>query len=86
MLCAEIVHADVRIDNVLCDGEGSAILCDFSAASPCGHSNFVFPDLPLPINGPSPVLPEASDMFATASLIFQMSMALLPSFSLREEN
>lgn len=57
-----IVHADVRIANVLVDDQLSAILCDFSAASPCGEPNPIFPDLPLPINGPSPILSEASDM------------------------
>ncbi|KAL4959247.1 uncharacterized protein BDV14DRAFT_205860 [Aspergillus stella-maris] len=75
-----IVHADVRSDNVLCDGKGSAILCDFSAASPCGHPILFFPDLPPPINDPSPVLSEASDMFALASLIFQMEHGCAPEF------
>jgi serine/threonine protein kinase len=67
-----IVHADVRIDNVLGDDQLSAILCDFSAASPCGVPMPIFPELPLPINGPSPILSEASNMFALASLMFQM--------------
>lgn len=67
-----IIHADIRIDNILFDDHGSAILCDFSAASPCGEPNHVLPDLPLPINGPSPTLSEASDMFAMASLISQL--------------
>jgi hypothetical protein len=44
------VHADVRVDNVLFDDQHSAILCDFSAASPCGQPNPVFPDLPLPVS------------------------------------
>lgn len=65
-----IAHADVRIDNVLFDEHDRAILCDFSAASPLGQPNPVFPDLPLPINGPSPTLSEATDMFAMWSLIF----------------
>ncbi|KAJ5930005.1 hypothetical protein N7466_005498 [Penicillium verhagenii] len=77
-----IVHADVRVDNVLFDDQFSAILCDFSAASPCGQPNLVFPDLPLPINGPSPILTEASDMFALASLIFQMEHGFAPGLSL----
>lgn len=35
-----IVNADIRIDNVLSDdNNGSAILGDFSAASPCGQAN-----------------------------------------------
>lgn len=76
-----IVHADVRIDNVLFDDQDMAILCDFSAASPCGQPNPVFPDLPLPLNGPSATLSEASDMFAMASLIFQMEHGAAPGLS-----
>lgn len=76
-----IVHADIRIDNVLSDEQGSAIICDFSAASPCGQPNLVFPDLPLPVNGPSPTLSETSDMFAMASLIFQMEHGAAPKLS-----
>lgn len=77
-----IVHADIRIDNVLFDDHGSAIHCDFSAASPCGQPNMVFPDLPLPVNGPSPTLSEASGMFAMASLIFQIEHRAAPELSL----
>jgi serine/threonine protein kinase len=77
-----IVHADVRVDNVLFDDQFSAILYDFSAASPCGQPNPVFPDLPLPVNGPSPILAEASDMFALASLMFQMEHGFTPDLSL----
>lgn len=76
-----IVHADIRIDNILSDEQGSAILCDFSAASPCGHPNLVSPNLPLPVNGPSPTLSETSDMFAMASLIFQMEHGAAPKLS-----
>lgn len=76
-----IVHADVWVDNVLFDDRCSAILCDFSAASPCGQPNLVFSDLPLSVNGPSPVLSEASDMFALASLIFFMEHGSAPELS-----
>ncbi|PYI31104.1 hypothetical protein BP00DRAFT_183351 [Aspergillus indologenus CBS 114.80] len=67
-----IAHADLRIDNILMDEEGRAILCDFSAASPFGQSNPSFPDLPLPVNGPSPALSEVTDIFAMGSLIFHI--------------
>ncbi|PLB50738.1 kinase-like protein, partial [Aspergillus steynii IBT 23096] len=77
-----IVHADIRTDNILFDDHDSAILCDFSAASTCGQDNLVFPHLPLPINGPSPILSEASDMFAMASLIFQMEHGAAPELSI----
>ncbi|PYI31500.1 kinase-like protein [Aspergillus indologenus CBS 114.80] len=76
-----IAHADIRIDNILFDHHGSAILCDFSAASPFGQTNLVFPDLPLPVNGPFPTLSEASDMFAMASLIFRMEHGAAPELS-----
>lgn len=76
-----IVHADVRVDNVLFDDRSSAILCGFSAASPCGQPNLVFPNLPLPVNGPSPILSEGSDMFALAPLMFHMEHGFTPELS-----
>ncbi|CDM28640.1 Tyrosine-protein kinase, active site [Penicillium roqueforti FM164] len=53
-----IVHADIRIDNILFNNRGSAILCGFSTASPFSQPNLVISDLPLPVNGPSPNLSE----------------------------
>lgn len=76
-----IAHADVRVENVLFDEYDRAILCDFSAASPFFQPNPVFPDLPLPINGPSPTLSEATDMFAMGSLIFQVEHGAKPELS-----
>ncbi|KAI2790355.1 hypothetical protein POX_d05865 [Penicillium oxalicum] len=81
------VHADVRVDNMLFDDQFSAILCDsilcdFSAASPCGQPNPVFPYLPFPVNSPSPTLSKASDMFALASLMFHMEHGFTPQLSL----
>lgn len=73
------------MDNVLLDERSSAVLCDFSAASPRGQPNLVFPDLPIPVNGPSPTLSEASDMFAMASLIFQMEHGAAPELSFENE-
>ncbi|OGM39925.1 hypothetical protein ABOM_011361 [Aspergillus bombycis] len=78
-----IVYADVRIDNILVHNKASAILCNCNAASPRGQPNLVFPGLPLPVAGPSPVLSEASDMFAMASLIFQMEHGAAPQLSLQ---
>lgn len=76
-----IAHGDVRIDNVLFDHQGSALLCDFSAASPFGQLNLIVPDLPLPVNGPSPILSEATDIFAMGSLIYQVEHGIRPELS-----
>ncbi|CAG8429867.1 unnamed protein product [Penicillium salamii] len=72
-----IAHADIRIDNVLFEHD-RVILCDFSATSPLGQSNPVFPDAPLPVNGPSSTLSEATDMFAMGSFIFQLEHGAKP--------
>ncbi|KAJ5302213.1 hypothetical protein N7508_007076 [Penicillium antarcticum] len=77
-----IAHADVWIDNILLDSQGSAILCDFSAASPFGQVNFVFEDMPLPVSGPSPTLSEATDIFAMGSLIFEIEHGTRPNLSI----
>lgn len=76
-----IEHADVRIENILLNEQDYPILCDFSAASPFGQPNLVFPDLPLSINGPCPTLSVVTDMFAMASLIFQMEDGAKPELS-----
>lgn len=77
-----ITHADIRVDNVLLDEQDGIILCDFGAASPFGQPNLVFPDLPLPVNGPSPNLSEATDMFALGSFIFEMERGSKPELLL----
>ena len=67
-----IVHADIRVNDVFFHKKDSAILCDLSASSPLGEPNLVYPDLPLPVNSPSPTSSEATDMFIMGSLIFQI--------------
>ena len=78
-----IAHSDLRIDNVLFDHHGHAFLCDFSAASPFGQ--FIparpLPDFPVPINGLSEVVSDATDRFAMGSLIFQMEHNSIPKLS-----
>jgi len=78
-----IAHSDLRIDNVLFDHHGHAFLCDFSAASPFGQFNPArpLPDLPVPINGLSEVVSDATDRFAMGSLIFQMEHNTNPKLS-----
>lgn len=72
-----IVHADVRVDNILSDDQDSPLLCDFSAASPCGQPDWASPDLPLLINGPSPTLSEAIHLVCLIIWLF-CCLALLP--------
>ena len=81
-----IAHSDVRIDNVLFDQYGYAFLCDFSAASPFGQSNPARPrpDLPVPINGLSKIVSDATDRFAMGSLIFQMEHKTGPKLSVAD--
>jgi serine/threonine protein kinase len=82
-----IAHSDVRMDNVLFDHRGHAWLCDFSASSPFGHPNpaLPHPDLPVPINGLSEAVSDATDRFAVASLIFQMELGTKPEFSVDDD-
>ncbi|KAF2253517.1 hypothetical protein BU26DRAFT_450388 [Trematosphaeria pertusa] len=78
-----ISHSDVRIENVLFDTQGRALLCDFSASCPFGYPNLAYPrpDLPIPLNGPAKTISDATDRFAMASLIFQMETGTQPELS-----
>ncbi|OJI80946.1 hypothetical protein ASPTUDRAFT_58302 [Aspergillus tubingensis CBS 134.48] len=71
-----IVHADVRMDNLLLDEHDRVILSNFSASSPLGAPN----DVSL-INGSSRTLSEKTDMFAMGSLIYQMEHGAKPELS-----
>lgn len=81
-----VAHSDLRIDNLLFDQHGHAFLCDFSAASPFGHSNPArpTPGFPVPINGLSEVVSDATDRFAMGSLIFQMEQITSPKLKVAE--
>jgi serine/threonine protein kinase len=78
-----IAHSDLRLDNVLFDQRGRALLSDFSAASPFGKPNPALPraGLPVPLNGLSEVVSAATDRFAMGSLIFQMEHGMKPTLS-----
>ncbi|KAL4892566.1 hypothetical protein BDV59DRAFT_202684 [Aspergillus ambiguus] len=73
-----IAHADLRMENMVFDARGGAVLCEFSAATPFGEPNHVFPGQPVPLNGPAPTLSDATDRFAMGSLIFQMEHGVAP--------
>lgn len=71
------------MDNILFDGQTLAMLSDFSASSPFGHSNPALPhtNLPVPVNGLSGFVSDATDRFAVALLIFQMETGTKPDLS-----
>lgn len=79
-----ITHSDLRIENILFSPEGRAFLCDFSASCPFGQPNpaYPHPDLPVPINGLSEIVSDATDRFAMGSLIFQMEHGSRPNLSI----
>ncbi|KJZ76306.1 hypothetical protein HIM_04388 [Hirsutella minnesotensis 3608] len=78
-----IAHADLRADNVLLDGLGRAILCDFSASRPFNKPNpaHLNSDSQIPINGLSELVSSATDMFAMATLIFHLETGHRPCLS-----
>jgi serine/threonine protein kinase len=82
-----IAHSDLRIDNILCDRQGHALLCDFSASSPFGRVNPVSPHSanPVPINGLSKVVSDATDRFAIGSLIFRIETGAKPELSISDD-
>jgi serine/threonine protein kinase len=82
-----IAHSDLRIDNILCDRQGHALLCDFSASSPFGKLNPDFPHSasPVPINGLSEVVSGATDRFAMGSVIFRMEIGAKPELSVGDD-
>ncbi|KAF2157904.1 kinase-like protein [Myriangium duriaei CBS 260.36] len=75
-----IAHADLHPKNLLLDGGGSAILCDFSTASSFGMPNFPDPDSCSPRNGFGNELCGDSDRFAAGSLIFWLERGEAPVF------
>ncbi|KAI3320994.1 kinase-like protein [Xylariaceae sp. AK1471] len=79
-----IAHSDVRMDNVLIDPPGRALLCDFSASGPFGQPNppSSDPGRLVPLNGLTETLSDASDRFAMASLMFQMETGAKPLLSI----
>lgn len=80
----EIVHSDLRLENVLFDVHGEAVICDFSASATFGQPNPATPssDCPVPINGLSVSLSDATDRFAFASLMFQLETGAKPALSI----
>lgn len=82
-----IVHTDLRIDNVLFDKQGNALLSDFGSACPFGFPNIEYsnPNFGVPItSGISAMVSDSTDRFAMGSLIFQMETGMKPKFSVAE--
>lgn len=82
-----IAHSDLRIDNVLFDSEGRAVLCDFSASSRFGQPNPAqpSPSRPVPLNGLAETVSAATDRFAMASLMFQVEIGAESAISIADD-
>ena len=80
----EIAHADVRLDNFLCDSYDTMVLCDFTCSRRFGQENPSAGGITtaLSVNGFSPVVSDATDRFALASVIFEIEMGAKPILSL----
>ncbi|KAL2689378.1 hypothetical protein Neosp_003431 [[Neocosmospora] mangrovei] len=83
----EIAHSELRLENVLFDTHGEAIICDFSASAMFGQPNPAAPSsgCPVPINGLSKSLSAATDRFAFASLMFQLETGAKPALSITND-
>ncbi|RDW64433.1 uncharacterized protein DSM5745_09844 [Aspergillus mulundensis] len=78
-----IAHSDIRKDNILLDAQGHALLSDFSASCPFGYPN---PSLPFLLNGQSETVSDGSDMFAMASLIYELETGARPEITLNDRD
>ncbi|KAJ0420202.1 kinase-like domain-containing protein [Aspergillus carlsbadensis] len=74
-----LTHSDLRMDNILLDAQGRALLADFGASAPFGSPN---PSLPVLLNGPAETVSHATDAFAMASLIYEVEIGARQEISL----
>ena len=83
----EIVHLDIKPDNMLIDANGTLMISDFGlarwmpvAAIPAGTQQFAAPELtnkvPLELTGP--VNPYAVDVWATGATLLMISISMNP--------
>ncbi|KPM35005.1 hypothetical protein AK830_g11560 [Neonectria ditissima] len=81
-----IAHSDIRMENVLFSIDGQALICDFSASAMFGQPNPAQPtaDCPVPINGLSETVSDATDRFALASLMFRLETGEKPCLSVSD--
>ncbi len=78
-----LVHADVRIANLLCNADDRLILCDFALSDKFGADNPAADDLDgtLNINGPFEIVSDVTDRFALASVIFELETGQKPTIT-----
>lgn len=79
---AKIAHADLRPDNILCDANDNASICDFGISCKFGSSTPTSDDLiaeKLNVNGRFETVSDESDRFAFASLIFELETGNRPN-------
>ena len=80
----EIAHADVRLDNFLCHSHDTTVLCDFTCSRRFGQENPSASGITtaLTVNGFSPIVSDATDRFALASVMFEIETGAKPVLSL----
>ena len=80
----EIAHADVRLDNFLCQSHDTIVLCDFTCSRRFGQENPSASGIltALSVNGFSPVVSDATDRIALASVMFEIETGAKPVLSL----
>lgn len=80
----QIAHADLRIDNFLYDKCGRVVLCDFSCSRRFGEPNPLANGIrtSLSLNGNCEFVSQSTDMFALASVIYEVETGLRPHISM----
>lgn len=84
----DIAHADVRLDNFLCQAKGAVVLCDFTCSRSFGQENPSVTDSleDLAVNGASRKVSDVTDRFALASVIFEVETGTKPKLSVKNHS
>lgn len=78
----EIAHADIQVENFLLDSQDTVVLCDFACSRSFGQRNPSGNINPTDrsVNGFSQVVSGTTDLFAVASVIFEIETGASPVF------
>ncbi|KAL9607634.1 MAG: hypothetical protein Q9167_007468 [Letrouitia subvulpina] len=78
----KVAHADVRLDNLLCEEGGPVLLCDFTCSRSFGDENpsSTSPPEAPGVNGPYRQVSDITDRFVLGSVIFEIETGSRPVF------